>query len=196
MLLYYNTKTKQLGVSLVQLRAMHPTMSLAPDTKQVGDWVAYKTVVPPNREYSILTELPPKDGWQQWDLTYIHDKGNVLSSIYKEIDDACADAKADFDRFRAEYEQRERDATEYTAKSFSGLPGPMLRSFADRVGMPYANAAQLVTQQALQLRKIDASIADLRMAKYAIKATDTVPEMLAKRNDILAKVQEQAKLLK
>ena len=192
---FYNTETGELSVTIEQLRNKYPLSSIPDEINEFQEWASYTTVMAPQREHSVVEELPPLNGVQQWQLTYIHDKTGVLASIYAEIDDACYNAVSSFSRFRSEYLQREEEAKAYTDKGFQGLPGSLLKNFADLIGLPYQAATNVILEQARLLREIDTGIANLRMAKYTITAKDTVPEMLVKRNDIISQITSLASKL-
>lgn len=192
---FYNTETGELSVTIEQLRNRYPLSSIPDDVTDFQEWTSYTTVMAPQREHSVLEELPPVNGVQQWQLTYIHDKTGVLASIYNEIDDACYNAVSSFSRFRSEYIQREEEAKAYADKGYQGLPGSLLKNFADLIGLPYQAAANVILEQARLLREIDTGIANLRMAKYTITARDTVPEMLVKRDDIILQITSLASKL-
>lgn len=192
---FYNTETGELSVTIEQLRNRYPLSSIPDDVTDFQEWTSYTTVMAPQREHSVLEELPPVNGVQQWQLTYIHDKTGVLASIYTEIDDACYNAVSGFSRFRSEYLQREEEAKAYADKGYQGLPGSLLKNFADLIGLPYQAATNVILEQARLLREIDTGIANLRMAKYTITASDTIPEMLVKRDDIILQITSLASKL-
>ena len=192
---FYNTETGELSVTIEQLRNRYPLSSIPDDVTDFQEWTSYTTVMAPQREHSVLEELLPVNGVQQWQLTYIHDKTGVLASIYNEIDDACYNTVSSFSRFRSEYIQREEEAKAYADKGYQGLPGSLLKNFADLIGLPYQAAANVILEQARLLREIDTGIANLRMAKYTITARDTVPEMLVKRDDIILQIASLASKL-
>lgn len=192
---FYNTETGELSVTIEQLRNRYPLSSIPDDVTDFQEWTSYTTVMAPQREHSVLEELPPVNGVQQWQLTYIHDKTGVLASIYNEIDDACYNTVSSFSRFRSEYLQREEESKAYADKGYQGLPGSLLKNFADLIGLPYQAAANVILEQARLLREIDTGIANLRMAKYTITARDTVPEMLVKRDDIILQIASLASKL-
>lgn len=192
---FYNTETGELSVTIEQLRNRYPLSSIPDDVTDFQEWTSYTTVMAPQREHSVLEELHPVNGVQQWQLTYIHDKTGVLASIYNEIDDACYNTVSSFSRFRSEYIQREEEAKAYANKGYQGLPGSLLKNFADLIGLPYQAATNVILEQARLLREIDTGIANLRMAKYTITARDTVPEMLVKRDDIILQIASLASKL-
>ena len=192
---FYNTETGELSVTIEQLRNRYPLSSIPDDVTDFQEWTSYTTVMAPQREHSVLEELLPVNGVQQWQLTYIHDKTGVLASIYNEIDDACYNTVSSFSRFRSEYIQREEEAKAYADKGYQGLPGSLLKNFADLIGLPYQAATNVILEQARLLREIDTGIANLRMAKYTITARDTVPEMLVKRDDIILQIASLASKL-
>lgn len=192
---FYNTETGELSVTIEQLRNRYPLSSIPDDVTDFQEWTSYTTVMAPQREHSVLEELHPVNGVQQWQLTYIHDKTGVLASIYNEIDDACYNTVSSFSRFRSEYIQREEEAKAYANKGYQGLPDSLLKNFADLIGLPYQAAANVILEQARLLREIDTGIANLRMAKYTITARDTVPEMLVKRDDIILQIASLASKL-
>lgn len=192
---FYNTETGELSVTIEQLRNRYPLSSIPDDVTDFQEWTSYTTVMAPQREHSVLEELHPVNGVQQWQLTYIHDKTGVLASIYNEIDDACYNTVSSFSRFRSEYIQREEEAKAYANKGYQGLPDSLLKNFADLIGLPYQAATNVILEQARLLREIDTGIANLRMAKYTITARDTVPEMLVKRDDIILQIASLASKL-
>ena len=91
--------------------------------------------------------------------------------------------------------KREEEAKAYADKGYQGLPGSLLKNFADLIGLPYQAATNVILEQARLLREIDTGVANLRMAKYTITARDTVPEMLVKRDDIILQITSLASKL-
>lgn len=77
-------------------------------------------------------------------------------------------------RFQMGYTEREAAARAYIASGGAIEPTVWITRFADNVGMPYAQAAALILQQAAQLRAALVQLEALRMDKYLIERASTI----------------------
>lgn len=90
-------------------------------------------------------------------------EGLVLS-----IDSLVASIYNQWTRFEAEYVLREAEAQAYKDVGYTGTVPRQVTAFADRAGVPYQQATDLILSQAVNLRTALANLGDLRMRKYEI----------------------------
>jgi hypothetical protein len=101
------------------------------------------------------------------------------SAWFKAIDAA---AIAVYDRpttLGDEYKGREAEAISYQASGYTGTVPPRIEGFATPAGLTAQAATDLILTQAAKLRGALASIADLRMQKYAVNRAATEGDALA-----------------
>lgn len=192
---YYNSNTQTFGVSFEDLKARYPNVSLPVDIKEYDGWVWYSTTPKPSREYSTVKEVKPVDGKQAWELVWSLTAQELENTLRKNLDDIVANAIHRHDRFRPEYQTREEEAKKYKAANYEGIPGKLLKGFADKAGMPYRNATDLVLTQSVNLRAIYDNLADQRMRKYEIKAADQHTRMWSVYQGIVADLNKIISLI-
>lgn len=193
-MLYENKKTGEFGITLSELRSKFPNLSIPEGITALDDWTSYQEVARPYLEFGNVIEVKPVNGLQQWETNYNSvNKETVQVAIYRAIDDACATAIAEFSRFRAGYYAREEEAKQFISNDYSGVPGTLLKGFADSIGMTYKQASDLIMSQSEMLRKADITIEDLRMKKYTINyRQDTIDQMIQKRDEIISEIRSVA----
>lgn len=108
------------------------------------------------------------------------------------IDSTAATISAKWTRFAEEYKAREASAKEFIESDYTIKPSIYITSFSHRAGIDDKSAANLIMQQAQQLRSLQAQLADQRMRKYEIKSDMTMDEMQSVHDDITSKMQQLA----
>lgn len=108
------------------------------------------------------------------------------------IDSTAASISAKWTRFAEEYKAREASAKEFIESDYTIKPSIYITSFSYRAGIDDKSAANLIMQQAQQLRSLQAQLADQRMRKYEIKSDMTMDEMKSVHDDITSKMQQLA----
>lgn len=95
-----------------------------------------------------------------------------------------------------EYEEREKEARDFKTAGYplDAIP-PRVAGFAVPAGMPAADAADLIIQQADTLREALASLSDLRMRKYEVIRSAVAADRFTAYVDIIAKIKDVAKRL-
>jgi hypothetical protein len=94
----------------------------------------------------------------------------IKSWLIASIDDRVAAIYQRWTRFQAEYELRESEAIAYQAAGYTGDVPRQVAAFADRAGLAYQQATDLILGQAALLRTALANLGDLRMRKYEVAA--------------------------
>jgi hypothetical protein len=89
-------------------------------------------------------------------------------------------------RFDVEYTQREAAARAFVAGGYAGDAGPWVAAFATNAGLTSQAAADLIIQQADQLRVALELLAAQRMRKYGITAASDAAAAQALHDDIVA----------
>lgn len=197
--MYYENKASgEFGLTIQGLRARFPNVSIPDNITQFSGWTMYEPAPAPVGEYAKVIEIQPKNGKQQWSISYDGvDKESVYEDISKQIDDTCAKVIEDFNRFRNGYYAREAEAKSYIESGYLGIPGQLIKGFADSAGMTYKDAADFTMQLAATLRKADTDVENLRMRKYTIRPNkDSIPEMIAKRDQIVNEIKTAVKGVK
>lgn len=190
MKLFQNKTTGQFGVTLMYLKSLYPNISFPKNLKEYGDWVSYETTSIPRKEYHIAVELAPKDGVQQWQLQLSGNMNQIVKMIHTEIDDKVSLVTAPFERFRAQYDNREKEALVFKENRYEGEPGPLLKNFASSFGIDYRMATDRVLYQSHVLRKLDTDLENLRMRKYEIKLELDIDTIISIKRDIYSKIEE------
>lgn len=86
-----------------------------------------------------------------------------------DIDEACAAIYTRVGRFSEEYKSREADALAYQAAGYTGDVPRQVAAFAGPAGVTPTYAANIILNQAAQLRGALAALGELRMRKCAVK---------------------------
>lgn len=84
------------------------------------------------------------------------------------------------------YEVREQQAIAFRDAGFVGEPGEYIKNFAEPAGMTYQDAANLVLQQAANLRPAQDQLEALRMRKYEVLRAPTVADAEAIAAEVMA----------
>ena len=192
-MLYYNKEQNKFGYTIGMLRNIYPNVSIPDELTEFDGWIAYSETTPPQREYSIAIETEPVDGIQTWKLEWSSSKDVIYNAAVSSIDNAVAEVRSTFDRFRDEYYKREAEAKEYVDGQYKGTPGTLLKTFADNASLKYDVAAGLILKQSAMLRQAYEELSNLRMSKYSIlEKEDDIETIINKRNQILQSINEIA----
>lgn len=111
---------------------------------------------------------------------------DVKKILARQIDDYAAGIYQKWERFGREYELREAQAIEYKDAGYTGDVPRQVAAFADRAGLPYQQATDLILTQAEILRQAADDIGDLRMRKYEILNAEDAAGANAKHMEINA----------
>lgn len=187
--LFYHPGKDIWGVTTRGLSQYFPGTFFSNDIEGYRGWVTYETVKPEERPYYRAVEARPLNGKQQWTYEPVDTKENIIRSIMTEIDDLVAKIFDHYNRFRGEFEQREKEANEYLADT-SRPPGELLASFAYYYGVSTERAAKIVMRQSRMLRAAEIKLGKLRMRKYEIKRTGELDEAITIRNEILGEIYQ------
>lgn len=102
------------------------------------------------------------------------------------LDSAFGAIYSRFTRFETEYIQRETAARAFKAAGYTGDAGSWVTAFAMNAGLTSHVAADLIIQQADQLRGALELLAAQRMRKYGITAAADAAAAQALHDDIIA----------
>lgn len=97
----------------------------------------------------------------------------IKERLMANVDNSVADVSAVFTRFQMEYEAREKTAQDFKIANYEGDPTSWVSSFAVAANMTNQQAADLILQQATQLREAVRLLGDERMRKYGILTAPT-----------------------
>jgi hypothetical protein len=111
------------------------------------------------------------------------------------VDDYISDVYSRFTRFDMEYVKREEAARAFVAAGFEGEAGVWVDAFAVNAGLPSTLAAQIIIQQAGQLRTALEVLGSLRMRKYGIAKAETKADADSLKEEIFNAVEVIAKTL-
>ena len=106
------------------------------------------------------------------------------------IDDAVAAIYARYNRFHAEYTEREAQAQAYKDAGYTGDVPVQVAAFAGPAGKTGQQAADIILSQAAQLRGALSQLGVLRMRKYEVLMCTSVTDAQTKAATILAAVQQ------
>ena len=106
------------------------------------------------------------------------------------IDDAVAAIYARYNRFQAEYTEREAQARDYKAAGYAGEIPQQVAAFATPANKTGKQAADIILAQAAQLRGALSQLGVLRMRKYEVLMCTSVTDAQTKAATILAAVQQ------
>jgi hypothetical protein len=116
---------------------------------------------------------------------------DLKASLIAAIDDRVAAIYSRWTRFQAEYELRESEALAFEAGGYVGEVPRQVAAFADRAGLAYQQATDLILGQAALLRTALANLGDLRMRKYEVAAAADVEAAQAAYDTIAALVDAE-----
>jgi len=112
------------------------------------------------------------------------------TSLAAQIDAAVAAVYAKPMTFSKEYEQREVQAKAFKDAAYSGSVPPRVAGFATPANMTPQDAADLILQQATQMRWALDQLSDLRMQKYAVTRAATDAEAQAVFDSAMASIAQ------
>lgn len=110
----------------------------------------------------------------------------LKSALIAGVDAKISDIYSRFTRFETEYIQREAAARAFKAAGYTGDAGLWVTAFATNAGLTSHVAADIIIQQADQLRGALEMLAAQRMRKYGITAASDVAAAQALHDDIIA----------
>jgi hypothetical protein len=105
-----------------------------------------------------------------------------------DIDERVATAYASWQRFQAEYQNREAAARAFKSAGYTGDPGIYVTGFSTAAGVTNQQAADTILSQADMLNGALASIGAQRMRKYSIMGATDAAGAQAIYDDIVAQV--------
>lgn len=105
------------------------------------------------------------------------------------IDDAVAAIYARYNRFQAEYTEREAQAQAYKDAGYTGDVPVQVAAFATPAGKTGQQAADIILSQAAQLRGALSQLGVLRMRKYEVLAAPDAAAAQAIADAILGAIQ-------
>lgn len=114
------------------------------------------------------------------------DKEDLVASI----DDAVAAIYARYNRFQAEYTEREAQAQDYKNAGYTGDVPVQVAAFATPAGKTGQQAADIILSQAAQLRGALSQLGVLRMRKYEVLAAPDAAAAQAIADAILGAVAQ------
>lgn len=106
------------------------------------------------------------------------------------IDDAVAAIYARYNRFQAEYTERESQAQAYKDAGYTGDVPVQVAAFATPAGKTGQQAADIILAQAMQLRAALSQLGVLRMRKYEVLAAPDAATAQAIADAILGAVAQ------
>ncbi|HQR97565.1 MULTISPECIES: hypothetical protein [unclassified Polaromonas] len=111
---------------------------------------------------------------------------DVKAELVALVDGAISGIYSRFTRFESEYTKREDAARAFKAGGYAGDAGSWVTAFATNAGLTSQVAADLIIQQADQLRGALELLAAQRMRKYGIAAAADAAAAQALHDDIVA----------
>lgn len=196
MKLYENKTTGEYGITLLMLRNLYPHVSLPKGIEKFEDWVGYEEHIPQVREFHRLVEMPPKDGIQQWEEVLSLPISMIVKQLHTEIDNKVYSVTSPFERFRSQYDAREKEAISFKESDYQGECGSLLKAFASSFGITERQATERVLQQSESLRYLDTQIENLRMRKYELKEDMDINQIIEVKRDIFSKIDEIEQMTK
>lgn len=113
------------------------------------------------------------------------------TALIDHIDDVAAQIYARWNRFKTEYEEREKAALAFKETNFTGEPSFFITSFSQSAGLDNRSAAELILRQAQGLRHLLEQLAALRMRKYELKNPGLNLEQLQQLHDDIVQAMNQ-----
>ncbi|MDP1887947.1 hypothetical protein [Polaromonas sp.] len=111
---------------------------------------------------------------------------DVKTALVAHVDGAISGIYSRFTRFESEYAQREAAARAFKSGGYAGDAGSWVTAFSTNAGLTSRVAADLIIQQADQLRGALELLAAQRMRKYGIAAAADAAAAQALHDDIVA----------
>jgi hypothetical protein len=128
------------------------------------------------------------------DVPVVFDLNAHKALLAASVDDYISAIYSRFTRFDMEYVKREEAARAFIADP-TGEAGVWVEAFSTNAGIPVDTAAQLIIQQAGQLRNALEVLGSLRMKKYGIFKATTKEDADSVKEDVFAAVEVIAKTL-
>ena len=161
-----------------------------------GAWVIKQdyrgTYYKPDRSAIEIEEIGviPEADWSVDVPPYtLQETKSILAAT---VDNTVAGIYNQWTRFEAEYVLRESQAQAYKDAAYTGEVPRQVAAFADRAGVPYQQATDLILSQAAGLRTALANLGDLRMRKYEILNAADAATAQAKFDEIKAAIEAEA----
>lgn len=122
------------------------------------------------------------------------EKKNELESLEKQklvksIDEAVSDIYTRFTPFQAEYELREKQARDYAESGYKGEAPEQVTAFATPAQLTTQEAADIILQQAKELRSAMSDLGVLRMRKYEVIKASTIDDARVLTSSILESIK-------
>ena len=138
----------------------------SPSAYHVFDLKTKKWVISPAKQTALLEE-----------------KSN---NLIEQIDSHAATIYGTWTRFESEYRERQAAAEAYKSANYQGECSRYITDFAKRAGLNNKAATDLILVQAAGLEKLQIELANQRMRKYELKASNlTLEQMQSIYDDII-----------
>ena len=103
------------------------------------------------------------------------------------IDEHAAKIYSTWTRFESEYRERQAAAEAFKSANYEGECSRYISDFAQRAKLDNKTAANLILTQAAGLEKLQVELANQRMRKYELKASNLTLEQLQSIHDDIIK---------
>ena len=141
----------------------------------------------------ILVDRQPTELHKWNGITWVIDekkkteiKRELIKNLVDSIDDTAANISARWTRFAEEYKEREAAAEAFKAANYEGECSRYISDFAQRARLDNKTATNLILTQAAGLKKLQMELANQRMRKYELKASNlTIEQMQSIHDDII-----------
>ena len=121
----------------------------------------------------------------------------TVSGLINGIDLKAEEIYKFWTRFESEYRERQTAATAFKAANYQGDVSRYITDFARHAGIDNKTATDLILVQAEGLEKLQLELANQRMRKYELKATNlTLEQMQAIYDDIIATMDKLLEVYK
>ena len=108
------------------------------------------------------------------------------NNLIEQIDSHAATIYGTWTRFESEYRERQAAAEAYKSANYQGECSRYITDFAKRAGLNNKAATDLILVQAAGLEKLQIELANQRMRKYELKASNlTLEQMQSIYDDII-----------
>lgn len=154
-----------------------------------------KQIIADKKGYPVLIAPQPSVAHElnhdtlQWAIS--PEKQTILlvetqTRLIANIDEHAATIYSTWTRFESEYRERQAAAEAYKSANYEGECSRYITDFAKRAGLDNKTATNLILTQAAGLEKLQVELANQRMRKYELKATNlTLEQAQAIYDDII-----------
>ena len=112
---------------------------------------------------------------------------DIQTRLIANIDEHAAKIYSTWTRFESEYRERQAAAEAFKSANYEGECSRYISDFAQRARLDNKTATNLILTQAAGLEKLQVELANQRMRKYELKASNLTLEQLQSIHDDIIK---------